>query len=110
MIEAQFNSKIKVVRTDNGGEFNLKQFARKRGLYIKPRVETPQQNAVVERKHQHILNVARALRFQSALPMLYWNDCVLTAAFLINRTPTPSLCDKSTFEILFKTKPNYSNL
>ena len=58
----QFGHSVKTFRTDNGTEFSkLKPFLRQEGiLHQTSSVDTPQQNARVERKHRHILNVARA--------------------------------------------------
>jgi hypothetical protein len=90
LIETQFQVTPKVIRSDNGPEFLLSDFFALKGIiHQKSCVETPQQNGRVERKHQHILNVGRALLFQSKLPKQFWSYALLHATFLINRVPTP---------------------
>lgn len=92
MIKTQFNFDIKRIRTDNGQAFlshRMQKFFSDHGvIHERTCVETPQQNGVAERKHRHLLNVARCLRFQASLPISFWGECILTATYLINRTPS----------------------
>ncbi|KAG7558923.1 Ribonuclease H-like superfamily [Arabidopsis thaliana x Arabidopsis arenosa] len=108
----QFNKQVKIVRSDNGTEFmSLKAYFAENGIIHQTScVYTPQQNGRVERKHRHILNIARSLLFQAALPTSFWGESVLTAAYLINRTPTPVLDGKTPYEILYSTSPTYDQL
>ena len=68
-VSTQFNRHIKTFRSDNDGEFiSLRSFFQDHGVVFQTScIYTPQQNEVVERKHHHILQVARALKFQAQL-------------------------------------------
>lgn len=109
-----FHANIKIIRTDNDTEFFNHQFSHfLSSLEIQHQSScpyTPQQNARVERKHKHLLEMTRSLRFQSGLLAKYWGECLLTATHLINLLPTPVLQFKSPYELLFHQKPDYTTL
>ncbi|KAJ9554960.1 hypothetical protein OSB04_009574 [Centaurea solstitialis] len=108
----QFGTRIKTLRSDNGGEFSsLRTFFEDNGVIFQHScVHTPQQNGVVERKHRHILQVARALKFQANLPRDFWGECALTSVYIINRLPSPLLSFKTPFELLYSEPPSFSHL
>lgn len=112
LIQTQFSKKIKTVRSDNGTEFLcLSRFFQENGIQHETScVYTPQQNGRVERKHRHILNIARALRFQAHLPIEYWGECVKTAVYILNRTPSQLLNGKTPFERLYGRIPSFKHL
>ena len=111
-VHTQFESKIKKFRSDNGGEFiSLRNFFTDHGVIFQHSCfYTPQQNEVVERNYRHILQIARALKFQATLPTLFWGECALTAVHIINRLPSPVLSFKTPFELLYSKIPSYSHL
>ena len=115
MTKTPFNAVIKVLRSDNALELRASRttlnFFHSHGiLYQTSCVQTPQRNGIVERKHKHLLEVYRALLFQSHLPLKYWGECVLTATYLINRLPSTVLHNKTPFEMLYGQKSSYEHL
>jgi len=105
-VNNHFRKQIKTLRPDNALEFEYGPYAdffSKHGIiYQTSCVDRPQQNGRVERKHKHVLEISRALRFQAALPLHFWGDCVFPAVYIINRLPLSVLHNKTPFELLLK--------
>ncbi|XP_058005394.1 retrovirus-related Pol polyprotein from transposon RE1 [Hevea brasiliensis] len=113
-IKNHFEGIVKIIRTDNGTEFinhECEQLFVQNGiLHQRTCTYTPQQNGVVERKHKHLLQVVRALLFQSNLPQKFWGHTILHATYIINRLPTAVLNWKSPYEVLHSQPPDYQIL
>jgi len=96
------------VHSINGLEFFLKDLFSSKGiLHQISCVTTRQQNGRVERKHQHIVNVAQALLFQSHIPNYFWSYAIKHVVFLINHVPSPIIGNKTPFELLHNHSPNF---
>ncbi|PNY00673.1 retrovirus-related Pol polyprotein from transposon TNT 1-94 [Trifolium pratense] len=112
LVEKQFKTKIKTLYSDNGGEFiKLRSFLQNHGIsHLTTPPHTPEHNGLSERKHRHLTETARCLLNQASLPTQFWSFAFLTAAYLINRLPTPGLNMSTPYHILFNHPPNYTKL
>ena len=111
LVENQFETKVKVIRSDNGHEFKMHDFFNSKGIIHQTScLETPEQNGVVERKHQHLLNVTRTLIFQSKIFTCFWSYALTHVAFFINITPTRLLKNCTPHEKLYGNAYDYKNL
>lgn len=106
---------LKKIKPDNGGDFLViiwMFFSMKKESYIKV-VAHIHLNKIVElnEKHRHLLNVASSLKLQAFVPNIFWGDCIMiTAWYLINRTPSSIFNGKSPLEIILNKKPHINHL
>jgi hypothetical protein len=111
--EKECGRKLRVLRTDNGGEFTAAEFAAyctDEGIqrhFSAP--YTPQQNGVVEHRNQTVVGTARALLKQRGMPAIYWGKAVMNVVHL-NCSPTKALDGKTPYEAWHGRKPVVSHL
>ncbi|KAL2243920.1 UNVERIFIED_CONTAM: Retrovirus-related Pol polyprotein from transposon TNT 1-94 [Sesamum indicum] len=113
-VENQRGKRLKSLRTDNGLEFCNKNFddlCNKFGVERhKTNPYTPQQNGVAERMNRTLLEKVRCLLISSGLQNFFWGEAVLTAAYLINLSPSVPLLGKSPETVCSGKKPDISFL
>ena len=110
-VERQLDRKVKVVRSDRGGEFYGKynesgqcpgpfaKFLESRGIcaqYTMP--GTLQQNGVTERHNRTLMDMVRSMLSHSSLPSSLWLYALKTVIYLLNRVPSKAV-PKTHFEL-----------
>ncbi|KAK4838535.1 hypothetical protein QYF36_014541 [Acer negundo] len=113
LVENQLDKKIKVLRTDQGREYLSNQFnelCNEKGIERQLTIPyTPQQNGVAERRNRTLLEMVRSMMAQANLPVSYWGDVLLTAAYILNRVPSKSVTS-TPYELWTGRKPVLTNL
>jgi hypothetical protein len=103
MVEDEMDSKIKCLRSNNGGLFTSKEFmdyCRKHGIKRKFSVaRTPQQNGVVERKNKTVHEMARTMRMDSKLTDIFWTHAMHTMVHIQNRLMLKNNIDKTPYKL-----------
>jgi transposase InsO family protein len=105
--EVQFTANwLEFFQTDFGGEYTSKAFEaklRNHGvIHTTTAPDTPEQNGIAERLNQTLANSAVAMLIDSKLPKKYWDEAMLTAAYVAARSPTAGLRGETPYQSLFR--------
>lgn len=113
-IEMELRLKLRMLRTDRGGEFTsngFTKYCKENGIARQLTTPySPQQNGVVERKNRTVLSTIRSMMKAMKLPLTFWAEAVKHAMYILNRVPTRALEGKTPYEALYNRKPNLENL
>jgi hypothetical protein len=114
LAERETGIKMKVFRSGRGGEFNSAastEFCTEQGLRRHTTAGySPQQNGVVERRNQTVVEMARCMMKSKGVPAELWAEAVKVAVHVLNRSPTRALQGVTPYEKWHKKKPNVSYL
>ena len=104
--------KVKLLRTDNGGEFcsdAFNDYCREEGILRHHTIPyTPQQNGVAERMNRTIISRARCMLSNARMNRHFWAEAANVACYLINRSPSISLNKKTPIEVWSGMPADYS--
>lgn len=113
-VEIATGHKVKVLRSDNGGEYKnakFKAFTTAKGIdhqFSAP--HTPEQNGVAERDNRTVMEKALSMLLAKQMPKEAWAEAVLCTVYLVNRTPCRKTPGSSPFEKFFGKKPDLSHV
>jgi hypothetical protein len=114
IVENLSEKKIKVFKSNNGGEFTSNEFKALCGeAGIKRELSTsynPQQNGVAERKNRTIMEAVKAMLHDQNLLKHLWAEAARNAVYVQNRTPHHVLGSKTLEEMFTGEKPEVSDL
>lgn len=114
MVENQTNQRIKILRSDNGGEFcsrQVERFLSDNGIiHQKTTPYTPEQNGMLERMNRTVGEKASCLLFDSGLSKCFWAEAVHTAVYLRNRCVAKGLGNKTPYEMWHNKRPNVKHI
>ena len=113
MVTNMTEKKIKILRSDNGGEYTSKEFSnylKEKGIQQQLSVpRTPQQNGVAERMNRTIQETARSMMHNAGQDKKFWAEAVCTAVMIRNRSPAVSVDNMTPYECFYGSKPDVSH-
>jgi hypothetical protein len=114
LVENQTEKIIKVLRIDNDEELYENEFeelCKKCGIARKKTTPyTPHQNGVAERMNKTLMENARCMLSGVGLGKELWAKAVGIACYLVNRSPSSALDDKTLQEVWTSNKPSLTHL
>jgi hypothetical protein len=113
LIENLSERKVKILRSDNGGEYTSKEFVNFcKVVGIKRELTTPynpQQNGVAGRKNRTIMEAVKTMIHDQDLPMCLWAEATKTTVYVQNRLSHSALGFKTLEEMFSGRKPEVSH-